>query len=346
MRSEKPSGASLGRGIGVVDVGWAARLMAGRDASYHGQSPEFRPSWIEKQRGGAWASVDGTCVGHVALSTIADAVTFDFSQVTAEHADTVVADAYRLWQTVDREGERVAVSRCHRFVPALQLARSLVESSRLGALRAIEIHATPPSDAAAKAAGCSSRVSMQTLCFDLLRFLGAEVSRVAVDTTNGTERVAYEDRNGVTGFVAIAATDERAEWAMTVRGNAGAMHWDMSRPACLDIACAAMPGGSLRALEPMLPEVEEAGSPANSFQATLRRAAAAESVHVLRVLEGVSRMRPLAATLEDAYRDAEISLAIERSRQSRAPEMVRDMTVSSRDASKRIHTSKPRYQNA
>ena len=345
MRSDKPSDANLGCGISLVDVGGTTRLMAGRDVPYRGQRSEFQPPWTGNHPS-ILSSTDGRGVEDVVLSTIAEATTFDFSQIASEHADTMVAEAHRLWQTVDREGERVAISRCHRFIPALQLARSLVEASRLGALRAIEIHATPPGGAGAGAAEYSGRGSMRTLCFDLLRFLGAEVSCVTVYATNGMERVAYEDRNGVTGFVATGAAGERAEWAMTVRGDAGAIHWDMSHPACLDLACAGMPGGSLRALEPMLPDVEEAGRPANSFQATLRRAAAAESVHVLRVLEGVSRMRPLAATLEDAYRDAEIALAIERSRQSGAPELVGDMTASSGDTSKTIQADRSLYEDA
>ena len=248
--------------------------------------------------------------------------------------------SYEMWQEAERAGVRHLCGFNYRFVPAVRLARELVEAGEVGEvvhfraryLQSWGWDADPglwrfdPSQAGTGAIG-----DLGTHIIDLARYLIGEITAVSarVRTIVPGRKVddhfvaTVEFENGVVGTLEASrlARGRINSNAFEVNGSKGSLCFDVERLNELEVADAK----SFRRVlvtEPSHPFMRFWWPPGHivGWGDTFTH----ELGHMLEAIAGEHDVAPHGATFEDGYRCAEVTEAILRSAESAKREEVND----------------------
>ena len=252
-------------------------------------------------------------------------------------------ESYEIWRRVAATGVKHLCAFNYRFVPAVRLARELIEAGELGELRhfrarylqdwgddpSLDTWRFQPDEAGSGALG-----DLGTHVVDLGRFLVGEFATAAgfAKTFLPGRRVddaieaAVEFENGAVGTVEATrlALGRRNALQWEINGSKGSLAFDMERLNELQVFRA--DGDRARGFKTVL--VSEADHPfwehwwppghiigwGETFVHELH--------HVLKAIAGDGDIAPYGATFEDGYRAAEVCDAIVRSGQTGARETI------------------------
>jgi predicted dehydrogenase len=261
-------------------------------------------------------------------------------------------ESHEIWRRVEATGVTHMCGFNYRFVPAVRLARDMLEAGELGEIRHFRARylqdwladpAHPMSWRLVKSvAGSGALGDLATHAVDLARYLVGEIAAVSglvrtfvteregrtVDVDDAIESVV-EFENGATGTIEATrmATGRRNAFQWEVNGERGSIAFDMERLNELDVHLAgSTPGRRTQGFRRVL--VTEADHPyaaatwppghiagwADTFVHELR--------HLLGAIRGDHAVGPHGATFEDGYRCAEVCDAIVRSGESGRREAV------------------------
>ncbi len=252
-------------------------------------------------------------------------------------------ESFEIWQRVAATGVKHLCAFNYRFVPAVRLARELVEAGELGEVRHFRARYLqdwgddPSLDTwrfDADAAGSGALGDLMAHVVDLARFLNGEIDAVMGFTktflpgraVDDAVEAAVEFANGSVGtFEATRfAHGRRNALQWEINGTKGALAFDMERMNELKVFRA--DGDRARGFTTVL--VSEAAHPfwehwwppghiigwGDTFVHELH--------HMLAAIAGDSDVAPYGATFEDGYRAAEVCDAIVRSGASGTRERV------------------------
>ena len=257
-------------------------------------------------------------------------------------------EAYDIWARVAATGVKHLCGFNYRFVPAVRLARELIERGELGELRhfrgrylqdwgddpSLDTWRFQPDEAGSGALG-----DLGTHVIDLARFLVGEIATVSgfVRTFVPGRRVddaleaAVEFAGGTVGTIEATrlALGRRNAFQWEVNGSEGSLYFDMERMNELQVF--RNDGDRARGFRTVL--VTEADHPfaehwwppghiigwGDTFVHELH--------HMLQAIAGDTDVAPYGATFEDGYRAAEIADAIVRSSESGRRETVEFRTL-------------------
>ncbi len=252
-------------------------------------------------------------------------------------------ESYEIWQAVAATGVRHLCAFNYRFVPAVRLARELIDAGELGEIRhfrgrylqdwgddpALDTWRFHPDEAGSGALG-----DLGAHVVDLARFLVGEVSTVSalVKTflpgrqVDDAIEAAVEFEGGAIGTIESTrlALGRRNAFQWEINGSKGSLAFDMERLNELQVFRA--DGDRARGWKTVL--VSEADHPfwehwwppghiigwGETFVHELH--------HLLRAIAGETEVRPYGADFEDGYRAAEVCDAIVRSDESGRRERV------------------------
>jgi predicted dehydrogenase len=243
-------------------------------------------------------------------------------------------ESYEIWQRVEATGVKHLCGFNYRFVPAVRLAREMIEAGELGEIRhfrgrylqdwgddpSLDSWRFQPDEAGSGALG-----DLGTHVVDLARFLAGEISTVAgfVHTFLPGRKVddaleaAVEFESGAIGTLEATrlALGRRNAFQWEVNGSKGSLAFDMERLNELQVFRA--DGDRARGFKSVL--VSETDHPfwdlwwppghIIGWGDTFTH----EALHLLRAIAGETDVAPYGATFEDGYRAAEVCDAIVRS---------------------------------
>jgi len=250
-------------------------------------------------------------------------------------------ESYEIWRRVAATGVKHLCAFNYRFVPAVRLARELIEAGELGELRhfrgrylqdwgddpSLDTWRFHPSEAGSGALG-----DLGAHVVDLARFLAGELTSVTglVKTfvegrvVDDAVEAAVEFENGAVGTIEATrlALGRRNAFQWEINGSKGSLAFDMERLNELQVFRA--DGDRARGFKTVL--VSESDHPfwehwwppghiigwGDTFVHELH--------HLLRAIADDTDVAPYGATFEDGYRAAEICDAIVRSGASGARE--------------------------
>ena len=253
------------------------------------------------------------------------------------------AESYEIWQRVAATGVKHLCAFNYRFVPAVRLARELIEAGELGEIRhfrgrylqdwaddaSLDTWRFHPDEAGSGALG-----DLGTHVIDLARFLNGEIVSVAgfLKTFLPGRRVddaleaAVEFENGSVGTLEATrlALGRRNAFQWEINGSKASLAFDMERLNELQVFRA--DGDRARGFKTVL--VSETDHPfwehwwppghivgwGDTFVHELH--------HVLTAIAGDGEIAPYGATFEDGYRAAEVGDAIVRSGETGVRETV------------------------
>ena len=246
-------------------------------------------------------------------------------------------ESYDVWRRVAATGVKHLCGFNYRFVPAVRLARELVEDGRLGEIRhfrgrylqdwgddpALDTWRFHPDEAGSGALG-----DLGTHVIDLARYLVGEIASVSgvVKTFVAGRQVddaletAVEFESGAVGTIEATrlALGRRNAFQWEINGSEGSLYFDMERMNELQVF-----GGDddrTRGFRTVL--VTEAKHPFMEFWWPPGHIVGwgdtfmHEAHHLLRVIADDGDVAPHGATFEDGYRASEVAEAIVRSSQS------------------------------
>jgi predicted dehydrogenase len=246
-------------------------------------------------------------------------------------------ESYRMWQDVAATGVEHMCAFNYRFVPAVRLAREIVQAGELGEIRHfrgryLQDWGDDPTLATwrfdAEAAGSGALGDLGTHVIDLARYLVGEIASVSalVKTFLADREVddaieaAVEFENGAVGTIESTrfALGRRNAFQWEINGKEGSLAFDMERLNELQVFKA--DGDRARGFKTVL--VSEADHPfweywwppghiigwGDTFVHELH--------HFLGAIAGDHDVAPHGATFEDGYRAAEVADAIVRSSES------------------------------
>ena len=243
-------------------------------------------------------------------------------------------ESFEIWRRVAATGVRHLCAFNYRFVPAVRLARELIDAGELGEIRhfrarylqdwgddpSLDTWRFHPDEAGSGALG-----DLGAHVVDLARFLVGEIASVSgfVKTFLPGRRVddaieaAVEFENGTVGTIEATrlALGRRNAFQWEINGARGSLAFDMERLNELQVFRA--DGDRARGFRTVL--VSEADHPfwehwwppghiigwGDTFVHELH--------HVLKAIAGEGEIAPYGATFEDGYRSAEVCDAIVRS---------------------------------
>ena len=243
-------------------------------------------------------------------------------------------ESYEIWRRVAATGVKHLCAFNYRFVPAVRLAREMIEAGELGDLRhfrgrylqdwgddpTLDTWRFQPDEAGSGALG-----DLGAHVVDLARFLAGEIASVSgfVKTFVPARQVddaveaAVEFENGAVGTIESTrlALGRRNAFQWEINGSKGSLAFDMERLNELQVFRA--DGDRARGFKTVL--VSEANHPfwehwwppghivgwGETFVHELH--------HVLRAIADDGEVAPYGATFEDGYRAAEVCDAIIRS---------------------------------
>ncbi|HEY2373493.1 MAG TPA: Gfo/Idh/MocA family oxidoreductase [Gaiellaceae bacterium] len=246
-------------------------------------------------------------------------------------------ESYDIWRQVAATGVKHLCGFNYRFVPAVRLAREMIEAGELGEIRhfrgrylqdwgddpSLDTWRFHPSEAGSGALG-----DLGTHVVDLARFLVGEFATVTGftktfvpgRTVDDAIEAAAEFESGAVGTIEATrlALGRRNAFQWEINGSQGSLGFDMERLNELQVFRA--DGDRARGFKTVL--VSEANHPfwehwwppghiigwGDTFVHELH--------HVLRAIADDSDIGPYGATFEDGYRAAEVCDAIVRSGQS------------------------------
>jgi predicted dehydrogenase len=240
-------------------------------------------------------------------------------------------ESYEIWQRVAATGVKHLCGFNYRFVPAVRLARELIEAGELGEIRHfrgryLQDWGDNPTLATwrfqAKEAGSGALGDLGTHVIDLARFLVGEIATVAglVHTfvpdreVDDALEAAVTFENGAVGTVEATrfALGRRNAFQWEVNGSKGSVAFDMERLNELQVF--KDDGDRARGFKTVL--VSEAEHPfwehwwppghIIGWGETFTH----EALHFLRAIADDTDVAPYAATFEDGYRASEVCDAI------------------------------------
>jgi predicted dehydrogenase len=253
------------------------------------------------------------------------------------------AESYEIWQRVAATGVKHLCAFNYRFVPAVRLARELIQAGELGEIRHFrgrylqDWGDDPTLDTwrfHADEAGSGALGDLGTHVIDLARFLAGEITGVSAlvrtfipgrQVDDAIEAaVAFE--NGAVGTIEATrlALGRRNAFQWEINGSKGSLAFDMERLNELQLFRA--DGDRARGWKTVL--VSEADHPFWDFWwppghiIGWGETFVHEIHHLLRAIVEDGEVAPHGATFEDGYRASEVADAIVRSSQSRTHEDV------------------------
>jgi predicted dehydrogenase len=251
-------------------------------------------------------------------------------------------ESHRIWREVEATGVKHMCAFNYRFVPAVRLARELIDAGEIGEIRHfrgryLQDWGDDPTLATwrfdVEAAGSGALGDLGAHVIDLSRYLVGEVASVSalVKTfvpgrqVDDAVEAAVEFENGAVGTIESTrfALGRRNAFQWEINGSKGALYFDMERLNELQVFD---DGGRTRGFRTVL--VSEASHPfwehwwppghiigwGDTFVHELH--------HMLDAIANDRLVAPYAATFEDGYRAAEICDAVVRSGESGAREEI------------------------
>jgi predicted dehydrogenase len=255
------------------------------------------------------------------------------------------AEAFETWRRVDQSGVKHMCAFNYRFVPAVRLARQIIESGEIGEIRhfrgtylqewgAADIDAWRFDKAAA---GSGALGDLGAHVIDLARYLVGEITQVAAMTATfwpGREVddavqsvVAFE--SGATGTIEASrfATGRKNAFTWELNGSKGSIAFNLERLNELQVHYVdSTPGSQAQGFRSVL--VSEADHPfwehwwPHGHIIGWEHTFIHELHHLLSAIRNDADVAPHGATLEDGYRAAEVCDAILRSAATGAREDV------------------------
>ena len=246
-------------------------------------------------------------------------------------------ESYEIWRRVDATGVKHLCGFNYRFVPAVRLAREMIEAGELGEIRHfrgryLQDWGDDPTLATWRfdpgAAGSGALGDLATHVIDLARFLNGEITTVAGFAKTflpGREvddavEASVEFENGSVGTIEATrfALGRRNAFQWEINGSKGSLAFDMERLNELQVF--RLDGDRARGFKTVL--VSEANHPfweywwppghiigwGDTFVHELH--------HFLEAIATDGAVAPYGATFEDGYRASEVADAIVRSGQS------------------------------
>jgi len=248
-------------------------------------------------------------------------------------------ESYETWQRVQAAGVKHMCAFNCRFVPAVRLAREIVESGEIGEIRHFRgtyLQEWGAADIDAwrfdkSAAGSGALGDLAAHVVDLARYLVGEVESVSAitaafwpgrDVDDAVESVVAF-ANGAVGTIEASrfATGRKNAFRWEINGSKGAIAFDLERLNELQVHYAdSSPGGTAQGFRTVL--VTEADHPfwewwwPHGHIIGWEHTFVHEIHHLLTAIRDDSDVAPHGATLEDGYRAAEVCDAMLRSAQS------------------------------
>jgi predicted dehydrogenase len=257
-------------------------------------------------------------------------------------------ESFEIWRRVAATGVKHLCAFNYRFVPAVRLARELIEAGELGELRhfrgrylqdwgddpSLDTWRFHPSEAGSGALG-----DLGAHVVDLARFLAGEIASVSGFTKTFLEGRQVDDAiestvefaNGAVGTIEATrfALGRRNAFQWEINGSKGSLAFDMERLNELQVFRA--DGDRARGFKTVL--VSETNHPywqhwwppghivgwGDTFVHELH--------HMLSAIAGETAVAPYGATFEDGYRAAEVCDAIVRSGQTGSREQIEYRTL-------------------
>jgi predicted dehydrogenase len=246
------------------------------------------------------------------------------------------AESYETWQRVEATGVKHMCAFNYRFVPAVRLARQLIEAGEIGDLthfRGAYLQEWGPAVEEAwrfdkAAAGSGALGDLGAHVIDLARYLVGEIESVAAtaatfypgrEVDDAVESVvAFE--NGAVGTIEATrfATGRKNAFTWEINGSKGSIAFDLERLNELQVHFAgSSPGASAQGFRTVL--VSEADHPfwehwwPHGHIIGWEHTFVHELHHLLTAIHDGGDVGPHGATLEDGYRAAEVCDAMLRS---------------------------------
>jgi predicted dehydrogenase len=255
------------------------------------------------------------------------------------------AESFDTWQRVAATGVKHMCAFNYRFVPAVRLARQLIEAGELGELhhfRGSYLQEWGAADIDAwrfdKAeAGSGALGDLGAHVVDLARYLVGEISEVSArlatfwpdrEVDDAVESVVRFD-NGAVGTIEASrfATGRKNAFRWEVNGSKGSIAFDLERLNELEVHFAgSSPGPQAQGFRTVL--VSEADHPfwehwwPHGHIIGWEHTFVHEIHHLLTAIREDGDVAPHGATLEDGYRAAEVCDAMQRSSDSGTTEQV------------------------
>ena len=255
------------------------------------------------------------------------------------------AESYETWQRVEAAGVKHMCAFNYRFVPAVRLARELIEAGEIGEIthfRGSYLQEWGATDDAVwrfdkAVAGSGALGDLGAHVIDLARYLVGEIESVAAATATfhpGREVddavesvVAFE--NGAVGTIEATrfATGRKNAFRWEINGSQGSIAFDLERLNELQLYIAgSSPGESAQGFRTVL--VSEADHPfwehwwPHGHIIGWEHTFVHELHHLLTAIRDDGDVAPHGATLEDGYRAAEVCDAMLRSAEGGGRESV------------------------
>jgi predicted dehydrogenase len=242
-------------------------------------------------------------------------------------------EAYDMWQAAEAAGVKHMCAYIHRFIPALQLARTMIAAGEIGRVRHFRsdflLDMQHPDRSLSwryskGAAGGGATGDLGSHHIDQARFLVGEVRRVAAMTQSWSKdakgRIAdvnddwfvagAELEGGVTAvFEASRVTEGHSlTGRIEVDGTLGTLRWDMERVSELHFS---EPRKGTRLIKAVAPEHPYSGfwlpvGIQGAFAVGWRDGFYHQAHHMLAAVAQDTAIGPTGATFEDGYKVAEI----------------------------------------
>jgi predicted dehydrogenase len=243
-------------------------------------------------------------------------------------------ESYQIWKRVDATGVKHLCAFNYRFVPAVRLAREMIEAGELGEIRHfrgryLQDWGDDPTLATwrfdARDAGSGALGDLGTHVIDLSRFLLGELATVAGFAKTFVENREVDDaieaavtfENGAVGTIEATrlALGRRNALQFEVNGSKGSVAFDMER--LNELQAFRLDGDRARGFKTVL--VSEADHPFWEYWwppghiIGWGETFVHELHHMLRAIAEDGDVAPYGATFEDGYRAAVVADAIVRS---------------------------------
>src|SRR4051795_836006 len=254
-------------------------------------------------------------------------------------------EAYDTWQRVAATGVKAMCAFNYRFVPAVRLARQLIEAGEIGELlhfRGVYLQEWGAAEIDAwrfdkAAAGSGALGDLGAHVIDLARYLVGEITTVSAVTTafwpgrevDDAVESAVTFENGAVGTIEASrfATGRKNAFTWEINGAKGSIAFDLERLNELQVHYAdSTPGRSTQGFRTVL--VSEADHPfwehwwPHGHIIGWEHTFVHELHHLLSAIRDDTDVAPHGATLEDGYRAAEVCDAMLRSAEAGARETV------------------------
>jgi predicted dehydrogenase len=247
-------------------------------------------------------------------------------------------ESYELWQRVESAGVKHMTAFNYRFVPAVRLAREMIEAGALGEIhhfrgRYLQDWGTTTADAwrfRREEAGSGALGDLGAHVIDLARYLVGEISSVSAslatfmpgrEVDDAFESVVEFERGAVGTIEASRfAAGRKNGLCFEINGSKGSLAFDLERLNELQVSEGAKGFRTVLVTEPDHPFMQWWWPPGHivGWEHTFVH----ELEHLLGAIAGRNQVAPHGATFEDGYRAAEVCDAVLRSAASGTREPV------------------------